>query len=126
MAYVAPAPADLKLRYDAFATVDDTKIQFWLTDALRFVDTSWDEADYAPAIMAAAAHHMARQGIGSGVGAQMPAGMTNFRSGDFSVSMSEAAAAQGAAGGWASTSYGIEFRGLLRRNKGGPRLVSCR
>lgn len=125
MAHTAPTPADLKLRYDAFAAVDDAKVQYWLTDALRFVDTSWDEHDYAPALMAAAAHHMALRKLGTDVTAQIPAGVTSFKSGDFSASIAESAAARSAAGGWAATEYGLEFKALLRRNKGGPRLVGC-
>lgn len=125
MAYIAPTPADLKTRYPAFAAVADQTVQYWLTDAQRFVDTSWREVDYAPALMAAAAHWMARAGLGVGPAAGIPAGVTSFRSGSFSVQIAEGAASASAAGGWASTIYGQEYRGMLYRNKGGPRATGC-
>jgi hypothetical protein len=125
MAYEAPAPADLIARYPAFTAVADETIQYWLTDAERFVDESWIEGDYAPALMARAAHEMALAGLGSEAEAtaDLPAGVTSFKSGSLSVQFSEGAAADRAAGSLASTRYGSEFVILRRRNKGGARLT---
>ncbi len=122
MAYDAPAPADLILRYPAFSAVDETVIQYWLTDAERFVDTTWIEGDYAPALMARAAHSMALAGIGVTASA-IPGGVTRFKSGAMDVTIADAVAAAQASGGYPSTRYGLEFAGLQRRNFGGPRLA---
>lgn len=123
MAYDKPTPADLRLRYPAFAEVDDATVQYWLTDAERVVSNSWIEADYAPAIMAYAAHRMAELGLGaSAIGGGLPAGVTRFRSGAMDVAVSEAVAGRT---GFDATVYGREFVALRRRNAGGPRLVAA-
>lgn len=127
MAYSVPAAADLKARYPAFAAVADATVDYWIADSRRFVDTSWIEADYAPALMARAAHSMAGEGLGAATAAEaIPAGVTRFKSGDMDVSISEGAATALAAGGLASTRYGREFQAILRRNFAGPRLASAR
>ncbi len=125
MAFTAPTPAELKIRYSAFASVDDGTVQYWLTDAERLVTTSWIEADYAPAIMAFAAHYLAAGGLeASATGSALPTGVTRFRSGALDVSISEAVASKSAAYGYASTRYGQEFAVFLRRNRGGPLVAS--
>jgi hypothetical protein len=123
--YVDPTASDLKARYPAFAGVDDATIGYWLTDAHRFVDTSWPiEDDYGPALIARAAHEMVEakvSGIAQDEVEELAGfGLTQFKSGSFSASFSEAAAAQATEGGLASTKYGREYLALLRRNKGGP------
>lgn len=122
--HARPSAAHLVARYPAFASVSPATIRTWLTDAERFVDTSWPEADYAAALMALAAHNMELLGIGSTSGAGgLPAGVTRFKSGSMDVSISEDAAAAGAKGGYASTVYGREFALLQRRSFGGPRVI---
>jgi len=117
MAYTKPTPADLRLRYPAFAAASDEVVQYWLTDAERLVTESWDEADYAPGLIALAAHNMARQGLGAG--ATIPAGVTRFKSGSFEASISETQAR----GGFGSTIYGQDYELLRKRNVGGPFLA---
>jgi hypothetical protein len=124
MAYTAPSPADLILRYPAFASVAEDVRQYWLTDAQRFVDETWQEGDYAPALMARAAHSMALEELGGGAGI-IPAGVTRFKSGAMDVAFSEAAASAQTKGGYGATRYGIEFQALLRRNFGGPRVSAA-
>jgi len=126
MAYEAPTPEDLIARYPAFAAVDPDTIQYWLTDAERFVDESWTEGDYPIAIMALAAHNMVLAGLGTDAAAtaELPGGVTNFKSGSLSVSFSDKAASDRAAGALASTRYGAEFAALRRRNRGGPRVTA--
>lgn len=124
MAFAKPTPADLKQRYPAFAGVDDATIQFWLTDAERFVDESWIEGDYSPALQAAAAHAMAREGLDASSGATIPAGLTSFRSGSFAVTLSDTAASQSVAAGFGSSRYGRDYLALLAASKGGPRVTS--
>lgn len=120
MAYIVPTAADLKARYTAFAAVPDATINVWIEDAQRTVTTAWAEADYRPGILSLAAHSMAEQGIATG--GQSLAGVTSFKSSQFSVTMSDQAAS---ATGYAATIYGREFRILLARNVGGMRLVAC-
>lgn len=123
MAYAKPAPADLRRRYPAFANVSDDDIQFWLTDAERFVDESWMEQDYAPALEAVAAHNMLRVNVTglsfSKIAGLAAKGITQFKSGSFSAQLSDEAVAKITDGGWASTPYGDDYLALLRRNKTG-------
>lgn len=126
MPYTAPTPDQLQARYPAFASVLDATIQVWLTDAERYVDETWMEGDYAPAIMALAAHNMALNNIGEQTAAAaFPAGVTRFKSGAMDVTISDTAAAAQARGGYGSTSYGREFQLMLRRNFGGPAVVAA-
>lgn len=126
MAYEAPAPADLILRYAAFTDVDTDVIQYWLTDAERFVDTSWIEGDYAPALMAHAAHMMTMEGLGVTAAADgsLPAGLTSFKSADLSASFSDSVASDRVTGEYAATRYGAEYARLRRRSRAGPRVAS--
>lgn len=123
--YTVPTPADLKQRYAAFADTDEGAIEVWITDAQRVVTQSWPEGDYAPGILSLAAHSLTLQGFGASGAAQLPAGVTRFRSGAMDVSVSEKAANVRATGGYGATIYGQEFQAMLRRNVGGMRLVSA-
>lgn len=124
MAYETPTASDLKTRYPAFADVADATIEYWLADAARFVDESWSQPDYAPAIMAYAAWQMARAGIGD-ASSSLPAGVTRFRSGAMDVAIADSVASASLKGGVAASLYEEEFCLLRRRNLGGPRLVGC-
>ena len=121
-------PAGLKMRYPAFAAVDDARIQYWLTDADRFVTDGWG-ADADPARLAYAAHNLVLSnapGIQSGTDLAamgIPTGVTKFKSASMDVQISEAAANRSLASGWDATTYGAEFAVMLRRNTGGPMLV---
>jgi hypothetical protein len=120
-------PATLKTRYPAFAAVPDATVTYWLEDAARIVTPAWG-TDEEPAQLALAAHNMAVEGLGAAGGVvNLPAGVTSFRSGGFSATFSDAAAAASAQGGYGSTRYGREFQVMLRRNVGGPFLagVAC-
>lgn len=126
MPYTAPTAADLKTRYPAFTPVPDATIDYWIADAGRMVDASWFEADQKPAALSLAAHNMALSGVLPKTGAaSLPAGVTRFRSASMDVGLSDAAANRALTGGYAATPYGQEFAVMLRRNRGGPRLVGC-
>lgn len=128
MAYTDPTIADLRMRYPAFATVADATIAYWLSDAHRYVDQSWMEADYAPAIMARAAFAMVSNGTpgitGNDAAGFAAAGVTDFQSGSFRARFSDEAVKVAVAGGYASNVYGIEFADLLARNKSGTRITA--
>ena len=117
--------AALRIRYPAFRNVETATIVYWLNDADRFVNDSWG-TDADPARLAYAAHQMSlagTPGIAAGATAQIPAGVTKFKSASLDVSVSDAAANRAISGGWAATVYGADFAVMLRRNTGGPRLV---
>lgn len=123
--YTKPLPQHLIARYPAFADVAIATIQYWLTDAERFVDSSWTEGDYAAALMAIAAHNMALAGLGSeaSVMAGVPSGITRMKSASMELAFSEGAAKDRITGALSSTRYGSEYAALLRRNKGGARVT---
>jgi hypothetical protein len=119
--YTKPLPQHLKARYPAFADVAIATVQYWLTDAERYVDSSWTEGDYAAGLMALAAHNMMIAGLGTEAAAlaAVPLGVTNIKSGTLSASFSSESAAGRISGALGSTRYGVEYQGLLRRNRGG-------
>ena len=126
MAYEIPTAADLIARYPAFAAVPVETIDVHIGDAATHgVDTSWLEADYAPAITAFAAHNMALLNIGDHgeIATYKQQGLTGIRSGAFSAQFSDKAANVAASGGLDATPYGRAYKIMLQRNKGGPRLV---
>ena len=129
MAYVEPTVADVKALWPVIANVEDATISFWLTQAHASVDQSWIESDYVPALAAVAVHKMIERGVAglkaSAVSGLAAAGVTNFKSGTFSASFSDAAAAQAAEGGWGSTAAGREYLRLLRASKGGARVTAA-
>lgn len=135
MAYALPTSADLILRYPEFEAIDPARIDYWLQDALRFVDESWTEEDYPVAIMAMAAHNMWLRGFlatsssGSSGGttggtSPLPLGLTSIRSGALSLSFTEKSANARASGSLEGDPYGAEYLLLLRRNKAGPRVTA--
>jgi hypothetical protein len=128
MAYTAATPAELKIRYPAFAAVDAAVVEYWLTDSRLTVVDSWIEDDRARAEMALAAHNMAGSGLGTGGGAVADLagmGVTSFKSASMSVNFAEGTISAANSGGYASTRYGREFQVFLRRNRGGPFLAGC-
>lgn len=117
MAYAPPAPADLAARYPEFAATDENVIDIWLTEA-ALECASWPEDVRPRAEMAYAAYRMKELQIGAA--SAIPAGLTSFKSADFSATVSEATVSRT---GYASNVYGREFQLLLRRYFGGPYLV---
>lgn len=117
MAYSAPTPSDLRTRYPAFGTVMDATVQLWIDDAGRYADATWPELDRVAAVMAHAAHKMAEIGLGQSA---VPLGLTSFKSGTFSASVSDKTAS---ATGFDSTVYGREFKTLRDRLFRGLRLA---
>ena len=105
-----------KARYPAFASVADATVDYWLSEAAEDC-ASWSESLRARGEMALAAHRMAEIGIVTGA---VPAGVTSFRSGTFSATVSDGVASRT---GYESTVYGREFAQLARNLFGGPRLA---
>lgn len=120
MAYPVPTAADLKALYPAFAAVADATIDAriaWVNG--RDLDESWSEADFPYAIMAAAAHRMALDGVpgitGGATSAYAANGVTSFKSGTFDVSFDADAVSRISGGGWNATTYGRDYLDLLAR-----------
>lgn len=127
MAYDPPTPDDLRAYYPAFAAVSDATIALYIDQVNGTdVDESWLEADFAPAIMSAAAHRMVRNGVaiaGGDLAGMAGAGLTDFQSGSMRVRFSDEAVKAQIKGGWSTTQYGQNYAEMLRRNKGGPRVI---
>lgn len=126
MAYTAPTVADLVTRYPVFAAVPISTVEIYLSDAAAGADETWQEADYVPAICALAAHNMALVGLAAQTEAEKYSaqGIRSVRSGSFSVDISDSVVARNSAGGLQSTLYGRLYLTLLKRNRGGPRVVA--
>lgn len=126
MTHTIPTAADLIARYPAFALVPGATIGVYIADAAtQAVDLSWTALNYGPAIAAKAAHEMALLGLGDHgeAAAQMAAGVTSVRSGNFAATFSAERAKAASGGGLDATPYGLTYRRLLRSEKGGPRVV---
>ena len=115
-----PAPTGLleqfHARYGSFASVADATVQIWLDEAQTETAT-WSDATRTRGVMLYAAHRLAEQGLGKGA---IPAGVTSFKSGTFSASMSDSIAGRT---GFEATVYGREYLALARRQFAGPRLA---
>ncbi|MFN3474080.1 MAG: DUF4054 domain-containing protein [Blastomonas sp.] len=116
MAYTAPTPDQFRARYPAFAALDNAAIQVWLDEGETETAT-WADDTRARAVMLYAAHKLAEGGQGTG---NIAAGVTSFKSGTFSATITDAAASRT---GFYATVYGREYLDLMRRNFGGPRLA---
>jgi hypothetical protein len=116
MAYTAPTLADFRTRYPAFDAVADGTVQVWLDEGDAETVT-WPDADRFRAVMLYAAHKLSASGLGQGA---VAAGVTSFKSGTFSASVSDAAASRT---GFAATPYGRDYLELMRRIFGGARLA---
>jgi len=119
MAYTTPTAADLKALYPAFAAVPDATVDSWIARAERFVGTNWPDDYRADGVMAWAAHGMSTSGIGTG-SSNSTQGVTGFKSGTFSVQISDSAANRT---GFYATIYGRQYLELCRMLFGGVRLV---
>lgn len=100
--------AIFRVRYPQFSTTSDGQVSYWLYDSLSIV-SGWENQPVASAIYAAHRLTLASQ----------PQGMTNFKSGTFSATVSESQASRT---GWNATPYGLEFLTMMRI-RGGARVV---
>lgn len=122
--YVDPTPANLAALYPEFGSVSPVQLQYYLDRAAVSVDTSWSEGDFAHARMVLAAHLLTLGGIGdSAEAATVREGSGEFRSMGIGPLRLERFDKGSGKSTYATTRYGREFRDLLRRNKGGPRVA---
>jgi Protein of unknown function (DUF4054) len=108
--------AKFRLRFPTFAGIDDGRIGYWLADAGSFVGSQWgDDADTGRTVYAA--HKLAESGA---VSEAVPQGLTSFKSGTFSATVSDKIAG---ATGFAATLYGREFMEMQRVLFSGPMMA---
>jgi hypothetical protein len=115
LAYVVPTAAILKARFPAFAAVDDAVVTSAIAEGTGRVDTTWPEADYQIAIMLFAAHTMTLDGLGTSTEAQL-LGFTTLKISSLELQRSAGSKETGALGSLESTSYGVRFKQLVRKN----------
>lgn len=112
MPYTLPTSDDFLTRFPEFAGTDDDLITQLINDAARFVDTTWLEADYQPAILYMAAHMLTlgnAAAIGGG-GASDLSTLSVAIGGITQTFGKTAAAASAASTAWTSGSaYGERF-----------------
>jgi hypothetical protein len=108
--------ATFRMRYPAFAAVPDATVTLWLDEG-TLETASWSDGLQGRGTMLYAAHKLAESGQGKGA---IASGITSFKSGTFSASLSDAAAART---GLSATIYGREYLDLVRRQFTGPRLA---
>ena len=116
MAYTKPTLATFRALYPAFAGVADATVQAWIDEG-DAETAAWPDADRARAVMLYAAHKLASQGLGTGA---VPAGVTSFKSGTFSATVSDGLASKT---GYHATTYGRDYLALAGRYFGGPVLA---
>src|SRR5688572_2133186 len=124
MAYTRLPLADFQAKYVAFTTLTETPYAAWATEAeADITDIYGDQQQRATELLTA--HYLALQGIGNGqeLGAIAVSGVTSFRSGTFSATISDSVASSRAKGGLSATIYGQQLLRIRRGLFGGPRLA---
>jgi hypothetical protein len=121
MPYTPPDAAAVKARFPEFADVADARITAVIEEAMRWVDESWLEADYAPAIRFLTAHMLATEGalVSPSAPTATSGPVTSDKIGDASTSWAARAGVAGRAGSdadLATTAYGERFLELRSAN----------
>jgi hypothetical protein len=114
---MAITPADFKIRFEEFESVPDSKIQFWLNDALLEVgESAWSEL-YEKGVFLLAAHllslDLSNQDEDESGGAT--GNVTSRSVGDVSVSFAKATSDSSSDDWYLQTSYGTEYLRLKKR-----------
>jgi hypothetical protein len=118
MSYIPPTLDDFVERFPEFEETPPATINRALDDAMRFVDDTWLEDDYAKAIMLRAAHFIA-VGIYAGEtfgGVGGSGAIASESIGRISVSYRGGSPTDLAMGTLSTTSYGMAYAELLRLN----------
>lgn len=108
-----PLGATLVRLWPVFAAAPAATVDYWLERAS--VQAAWADGHGQ---MLYAAHNLSLSGYGAGA---IPAGLTSFKSGAFSATISDKLAG---ATGFDATVWGREFRALMFLQTGTPRLVT--
>jgi hypothetical protein len=108
---------EFRIRCPMFAAIDDGVVSYWLAEAASVVGSSWPADAVLPAKALYAAHMMQASGL---LASAIPAGVTSFKSGTFSATVSDSLASLT---GLDATPHGREFAVMRRRYFAGPRLA---
>jgi hypothetical protein len=114
---MAITPADFKARFPEFGSVPDSRVQFWLDDAVLEVgESAWGEL-YEKGVFLLAAHLLSLDQINQDEdGSGGVTGNVNSRSvGDVSVSFAKATSDSSSDDWYLQTSYGSEYLRLKKR-----------
>jgi hypothetical protein len=112
------AAVDLKAQIPAMNCIPDYVIDQYLARSELQVGDGFPDGLREWAVFNHAAHFMSAAGLVKGA---IPAGLTSFKSGTFSATVSDTAAAQT---GFDASPYGREYKRLMDSNHAGPFLVS--
>lgn len=121
MPYTVPTTEQFLARFPVFNSRDEDQIAAILVEASGFVDATWEEKDYQPAIMYMAAHLLttdsSQEGDDAGSGGDGVVASESF--GGMSVSYVRPTGTSGNSftNEWATTSYGRRYLALLKMNK---------
>jgi hypothetical protein len=122
MAYVPPTATTFKARFSEFAPVSDVLVDLVLAEAIDQVGDTWLERDRARAQMLLAAHTLTLEGepgrTTTGVSSASTGTVKRRKVGDVEVEFAGVGSGSGASGGsgFASTTYGVEYLALMRKN----------
>lgn len=128
MAYTPVTPEQFKAAKPQFAAVPDETIQVYLDMAGLWVDDSWPERLYQPAVIASACHLMTLEGLGTDEQSQSfasgEAAYQSIKSGEVTLTRYQKAAGAMSYSDWlGQTTCGAFFMQLLRMAKAGPRVA---
>lgn len=136
-----PTNTEVKTRHPEFASVDDARIDLFITDATNQVDDTWEVTDQKRAIIALTCHLMSLEGepalTASLAGGGNTSGTANGKFlkrrkvGDTENEFAESAGSNAAAqksftasqAGYRATPYGAQFLKLLQLNHSGMRVT---
>ncbi len=128
MSYDVPTVGDFIDRFPEFTDVSEYRITAVIGEAQAYVDTSWREADFSNALLFLTAHMLSMEGV---LDTEIISGVpldsvSQFKLGDASISFKgESSGSSGSsASEFGDTSYGRKYLSLLRKNKGGPRVIN--
>lgn len=121
-------PAEFKAAKPQFAAVPDETVQVYLDMAGLWVDSSWPERLYQPAVIAAACHLMTLDGLGTDTESQGQASgaaqYQSIKSGELTLTRFQRSAGGMSYSDWlGQTKCGAFFMQLLRMAKAGPRVA---
>lgn len=121
-------PAEFKTAKPQFSGVSDETVQVYLGLAALWVDESWPEKLYRPAVIAATCHLMTLDGLGTDAQSQSfssgEAAYQSIRSGEVTLTRYQKAAGEQSYSDWlGQTACGAFFLQLLRMAMAGPRIA---
>lgn len=128
MAYAPITPEDFKAAKPQFTNVPDETVQVYLDLAGLWVDESWPDRLYQPAVIAITCHLATLDGLGTDAQSKLfKSGRSDFqsiKSGEVTLTRFQKSAADMTYLDWlGQTQCGAFFVQLLRMAKGGPRIA---